>query len=797
MKIYIEKPEAISKNKLYRGFGMISGNNSSRLLLDYKAQHPERYNKILELIFGKSHLAVNHLKIEMGSDINSSSGTEPCVMRSEAEEPNVTRGAGYVLAHDAKKINPELTLDMLFWSEPRWVTDSEDVFGARYRWYRETLIAAYKKYGIKFDYLSVNRNERAIDADWIKYCAKRLKTDYDAPYDFSEIKVVAADEEGSWNVCDIMAEDSELREAVDVVGSHYISHCTENTRLLSDKYGKEIWFSEGSPPMNYSKGVSRFDGNGLSGINGALDIANRIIAMYPCGCMSLYEFQPIVSSYYDGVTYGHKQLIDACEPWSGYYRLESGFYTALHFSRFIKKGWAFIDKACVCDGEKGGDGHAIVNAVHSLMTAYDPKTGDYSAVICNSTDKRLTYSFTVSGIEKAAALVYVWETKGNGKGRFDKNYFHLKKHEVPVEKDGKYCFGITLAPFSLVTVSTLDVEAPSYDLLQSKVLSLPYCDDFTYSDKGKGFLSERSNAPLYTTDQGGAFEVAEVRGKPVLMQMITPKIKAEEWGYTPPPTTNFGDDRWFNYSVSADVTLCKSEKPSENYIGIGLRYNQACKEFSGYSFRIYGNGICCCLRNDEVQAKCHRDVKEGGSYNIKITAKEGLVSCYFDYQLVFESFRVEECDERILCAGRAAFYSSYNRNYFENLEITPVDGAFTYIRRYDDTDKEFSYIGDWEHKLMSSFSDYKRTVSTGRKGASVTFDFKGEAFGIFGENKVEAMISLKVDGEYVFKKKAVPASKSREMLCYVNKLEKCRHTAEITVLSGELCIDGGEVACDL
>lgn len=140
MKIHIEKPAATPKNKLYRNFGMISGNNSSRLLLNYKAQQPERYNEILELIFGKSYLAVNHLKIEMGSDIYSSSGTEPCVMRNEWEEPDITRGASYILAHDTKKINPELTLDMLFLSEPRWVTDSEGAFGARYRWYREMLV---------------------------------------------------------------------------------------------------------------------------------------------------------------------------------------------------------------------------------------------------------------------------------------------------------------------------------------------------------------------------------------------------------------------------------------------------------------------------------------------------------------------------------------------------------------------------------------------------------------------------------------------------------------------------------
>ena len=114
--------------KKYYGAGMVSGNNSSRLLLDYKYEHEEQYKEILEHIFGSSGICVNHLKLEMGADINSSSGTEPCVKRYENEPADVTRGAGYILAADAKKINPDLTLDMLFWSEPKWVTDSEDVY---------------------------------------------------------------------------------------------------------------------------------------------------------------------------------------------------------------------------------------------------------------------------------------------------------------------------------------------------------------------------------------------------------------------------------------------------------------------------------------------------------------------------------------------------------------------------------------------------------------------------------------------------------------------------------------------
>ena len=131
------------ENMRYKGNGMVSGNNTSRLLMDYKAQSPEAYAELLEYLFGEGGLHISHLKLEMGSDINSSSGTEPAVMRYEDEAPDATRGAGYMLAHDAKEVNPDLTLDMLWWSEPKWVSEAEDKYKARYKWYKGTLDAAY------------------------------------------------------------------------------------------------------------------------------------------------------------------------------------------------------------------------------------------------------------------------------------------------------------------------------------------------------------------------------------------------------------------------------------------------------------------------------------------------------------------------------------------------------------------------------------------------------------------------------------------------------------------------------
>lgn len=784
MKINIEKPESKERCRSFQGFGMVSGNNSSRLLLDYKAMHPKRYNELLQLIFGKDGLNITHLKLEMGADINSSSGTEPAVKRFRDEAADTARGAGYQLACDAKRVNPALTLDMLYWSEPKWVSDSHDVYNARYSWYAQTLRAAYKAYKLKFDCVSVNRNERAVEPEWIKYFAKRIKAEKDCPYDFSKIKIIAADEENSWHISDLMAEDEELRSCVDIIGSHYTSHSTPNTKKMSSEYGKEIWFTEGCPPMSYSKGTFRFDHSGLSGINGVLDIADRIIAMYPCGSMSLYEFQPVVSAYYDGVCYCHKQLIDAKEPWSGYYNTESGFYMALHFSRFIKKGWHFIDSGCGSDGEKGGDGHALVNTKHSYMTAYDPETEDLSIVMSNSTDKPVKYEFYVKNLITENTVLDLWETRGNECGEYNENYFKKVKSVSPALKNGSYVFEAVLLPFSLVTVTTVKTESPALNPNKSRVLTLPYRDDFSYKDFSEDFLAKRGYAPLYTTDQGGAFEVTRVKNKNVLMQKITPEAKAEEWGYTPLPATNFGDDRWFNYELSAYLSL--TEKTKDCYGGIGLRFCQACREHSGYSFIICGNGAWKFFRNGKMKKKGIFDAKE--AVKLTISADKGKILCFIGEKQVCRYNDVSP-----LPAGRGAFYSSYHNNFFEKLEITPVSCERTYITRVDDTDKEFEYFGKWEHRLMSGYGDYKRTVSIGQKDAGVRFSFNGSSFGIFGESRYEAVIALKLDGKRVWKSKKVKKSDKRELFCFISGLEKAEHIAEITVLEGELTVDGGEI----
>jgi hypothetical protein len=138
----------------FKGFGTVTANNTSRLMLDYKEEHPKEYWEIMNKLFNKDTGAgLAHVKIELGGDVNSSSGTEPATMRYADEAANVLRGAGFQFAADAKSINPEITTEILRWGEPRftWSGAASNEYEDRYQWYKQTIDAVNKEYGFKLD----------------------------------------------------------------------------------------------------------------------------------------------------------------------------------------------------------------------------------------------------------------------------------------------------------------------------------------------------------------------------------------------------------------------------------------------------------------------------------------------------------------------------------------------------------------------------------------------------------------------------------------------------------------------
>lgn len=107
-----------SSGRIFDGIGAVSAGASSRLLIDY----PERQRReILDYLFKPNYgAALQHLKVEIGADVNSTDGSEPSYARTPNDR-NFTRGYEWWLMNEARKRNPQIVLDSLPWGTPGWV----------------------------------------------------------------------------------------------------------------------------------------------------------------------------------------------------------------------------------------------------------------------------------------------------------------------------------------------------------------------------------------------------------------------------------------------------------------------------------------------------------------------------------------------------------------------------------------------------------------------------------------------------------------------------------------------------
>ncbi len=550
----------VDKYNRFKGFGTVTGNNTSRLLLDYKEENPKKYWEIMNKLFNKETGAgLTHVKVELGADVNSSSGTEPATMRYADEPANVLRGAGFQFAADAKSINPDITVEILRWGEPRfsWSGAASNQYENRYQWYKQTIDAVYKEYGFKLDYVGISQNERAQnngknELEWLKYFTSKIKTEPNYDADYKHIKLVAADGyRDTATISKTLLQNPDLIDEIDVISSHYgLTGSNELTQLQNKliaegKQPKEVWISEGIAPMINARYRENMEPNynGLGGKAGIVDVTSRIISAYswtgagsnPLHAVS-FDFQPSVAAFYEGSAYNPKHLISAYDPWSGFYEADGGLQGVRHVMNFVgyddhttpeNERWIYVKDATFSDGAFFDGGVDVDTSTHNYMTLKAPETDDYTTVFANNTKETRKYQIHTKNLNgKENAPVYVWETRGADAGQdYDANWFKNVSKITP--KDGVY--EVEVKPYSIVTISTLDkkseikdfeYQSQPVDVSQDKILPLPYTDDFEYKkypvdEKGRDYVDRRGGTPRYTTDQTAAFEVVKKATKPL------------------------------------------------------------------------------------------------------------------------------------------------------------------------------------------------------------------------------------------------------------------------------------------
>ena len=899
----------------YRGMGAVSCNNSSRLLMDYKEENPKAYWEIMNWLFHPENGAgLTHVKVELGCDLDTSSGAEPATKRTEDEPANVARGAGFMFAHDAQTINPAITVELLRWGEPGWIDRAKDangkvtrdsVYAARYRWIKETIDAAYQQYGMKINYIGAAQNERGVSFPliskkgeiddekdnvilWTIYLADALKQETAGLYDYSTIQITAADQVDTNDLLRYLvydrdiadgniepegtqaAEDKkcelakQLRDAIAVVGIHYdlnLKKTPDDIRrieLLTKEYGKEFWHAEGSPSMTSAENGKNAtnEGSDMTGAGGVLNVANRMIASYCNNSQTLYEYQPSVAAYYDGVVYFPKQIMTANTPWSGYYSIDACMPMTMHFTSFMKQGWQYIDSGCKYDGETSG--HNCGETRSTYLTAADAKTGDYSTVITNDSATERTYRITVKNLAKASAALAVWETRQADEGlRFDANWLKQVATVTPADNgDGSFTYQITVKPYSMITLTTTTGQkdyatrasaTAANDKTKDMVLGIPYADNFEYDSE---YIKRRGGTPRYTTDLNGAFEVAEENGNHFLRQMITKDTEPTPWGGMEKyASTSLGEDRWSNYTVSVDVRFDANPKDrKKNYVELAARYNTYTTK-NGYWLRLYQTGewqvydingkkassfslpmnYVSSDVNDGIQGEIK--LEEGAWNNLSLTVNGRELIAKINGEIVC----AEVLDKCITASGRIGLASSYNNNDFDNLSVTPVGETIAYdtdiidmftdisvsnfaydissyyksmirpvtqgavsVTRIDDLSSDITFSPEWERLDSQGYVDYGRTISTtSQKGAAMSYTFRGTGIHILGYNryaKPSPVVSIVLDGQLVEDSYKILEADHREALLMIDGLADKEHKIEITLCNkGKLTIDAIEV----
>jgi galactosylceramidase len=499
--------------KRFDGIGAVSGGGATSVLLkDYP--EPQR-GQILDLLFKpKFGASMSALLVEVPGDGNSTQGSEPSHMHTR-DDLNFSRGYEWWLMSEAKKRNPNLSLDACAWGCPAWVGNgnfwSQDMCDYYVKW-----IQGLKSvYGLDLDAIGC-RNEKGVNENFAKKFRATLDTN-----GLQNVKIHGFDnwDKTKFNWVRHMTNDVKLQNAVAILSNHTMadSPTPPDVLQISESLGKPIWNTE---EHVYKKGfdceislVQAFNDNFLtSGVT-------KIVNWYLVG--SVYPLEPYSED---------PAAMIANSPWSGFYHTREVLWGYAHYGQFSQIGWTYLNGGC----GKLNDGGSFV----TLKSAGK----DYSVIFETKGAKAVqNVTFKISGGLSAKNLC-VW--RSNAKEQF------MRLDDIKLKNNS---FTIALEPDSLYSISTTTGQQKgSFENIPAeKNFPFPYYETFDeYASPAQfGYL------PHYTADIASVFEIADRpdgNGK-CLRQVVAqkPQSWAPEWM----PYTIIGDEHWQDYEVSADIFL--------------------------------------------------------------------------------------------------------------------------------------------------------------------------------------------------------------------------------------------------
>ncbi|MCI9530595.1 MAG: hypothetical protein HFH38_02395 [Lachnospiraceae bacterium] len=812
----VAKPNGLA----YKGFGMLNGNSTSNLLLDYKYENRAAYDEMMQYLFGGQYPLFTHIKMEMGNDGNNSTGAEACTMRYEEEEADASRSPGFVMAADAKKINPNVKISILRWEMPNWVkakwdsnTDNQG-YEAMYRWYKETIFDAYEKYGYVVDFVNPDKNETGNpDNAFIKWFSNRVKgeTDFPSYMDaaaqaaYKGIRIIASDENKGLKIVPNMRADQDLYQAVDIIGFHYRTNATDDYVTMADADDKEVWYSEGCATFGYSElqenKTIEYGANSIGGYQSPLALMDSFITAFASSRRTHYIFQPAIGSFYEGIQYGHKELLSARDPWSGYIHYDPALTMLEHFAKFAKTGWEDSDPAqddiwraipgATSSAFAGSDNeHATagINGNAGCLTLASPDKKDFSVVFVNNTKNAKSFFINTQDMAVTAKALRFWLT--------ETDKYMQDKGTIESSEEGWY---VTLPPYSIATATTLDTDpgnVPKADIHNEDRTVLDtdatghnngvtddgilYADDFEYREEPAGYLEERGKEPRYMLDTHGAWIVENGE----LKQELSSSVPQWNGG---DPSTVVGDFRWMDYSASANIRIPNASASTYARLTIrsqtGMNWNN-----SGYTLNINGAGKWELYRIGTKVDSGSAGKNADGRYEVTLMALGSKISVLINGENV-----ANYEDPTPMLSGRVKLSSSWDQVYFDDLLVKAIDGGIPYaLSMVDGQDDSVSYEGAWaiNNPGRGDADNWYRTMSsTSTAGSSFSFPISGAGFAILGSNDGSATLDVYADGNLMAENAATLASPARGETYSFSGLENGAHTIQVVVKSGALNID--------
>ncbi len=532
------------KGRTFEGIGALSAGASTRLLVDYPK---EQQAQILDYLFKPMYgLSLHHLKVEIGGDVNSTCGTEPSHARTREEFDNpqkeyFNRGYEWWLMREAKKRNPQIMLDALEWGAPGWIGNGNFYSDDNARYIASFINGAKKHHNLIIDYVGI-WNETPYNTQWIKTLSKELKKSD------LKTKIVAADEVCSWNIADDLQKDPELKNAIDIVGTHY----PDGSSNTAQNCGKTLWASEEGATMR-----NHWDG--------AKHLIRKFNQGYIKGKMVKQVIWSVVGSYYDILPVPESGLLNARTPWNGDFQTKPVTWTIAHYTQFVQPGWVYLE---------GANGF-LNKDKSSYVTLCNPKSGDYSMIFETVDDDKDQQIEVALDKKLKQSKVYVWKTD------IDASFV---KVATITPKNGRFSLKLQKgAIYSLTTTSGQRKADNKPTTLSNKAFPFPYSDDFESYSTGQ--------QPRYMSDQAGVFEVVNnpTRGK-VLQQTINQR--GIEWLYhvNPNPHTFVGDTAWRNYTVEVDIKLNEPTDHATVFGRLNVMYQHSTTEPNSYWLKIDGQG---------------------------------------------------------------------------------------------------------------------------------------------------------------------------------------------------------------